>query len=63
MAMDREIPCIYYDHMGACKKGRDANHWHYCQHCDKYIPRAKAKHKNIKKAKLYKIRKKENNWE
>ena len=41
MAKDRETPCLYYICMGECKKGRYANHWHYCQKCDKYKPRAR----------------------
>lgn len=49
MAKDREIPCLYYICMGECKKGRDANHWHYCQKCDKYRPRARVRHLNKKK--------------
>lgn len=41
MSKDRETPCLYYICMGECKKGRDANHWHYCQKCDKYKPRSR----------------------
>lgn len=52
-------PCLYYICMGECKKGRDANHWHYCQKCDKYIPRARVRHLNKKKEKLEKMRKNE----
>ena len=52
MAKDRETPCLYYICMGECKKGRDANHWHYCQKCDKYKPRSRVRHLNKKKEKL-----------
>ena len=41
MAKDRLTPCLYYVCKGECKKGRDAEHVGYCQHCDKYKPRAK----------------------
>lgn len=59
MAKDRETPCLYYICMGECKKGRKANHWHYCQKCDKYKPRARVRRLNKKKEKLEKIRKSE----
>ena len=49
MAKYREIPCKYYIALGQCKKGRDAQHMTYCQHCDKYCPRAKVKCINKKK--------------
>ena len=52
-------PLPDYICMGECKKGRDANHWHYCQKCDKYKPRARVRHLNKKKEKLEKIRKSE----
>lgn len=57
MAIDRQTPCFYYICAGLCKKGRKASHAHYCQHCDKYEPRARVKYKNRKKEKLEKIRK------
>jgi len=57
MATDRQTPCLYYICAGLCKKGRKADHAHYCQHCDKYKPRAKVRYKNQKKEKLEKIRK------
>ena len=57
MATDRQTPCLYYVCAGLCKKGRKADHAHYCQHCDKYEPRARVKYKNRKKEKLEKIRK------
>lgn len=47
----RETPCKYYICLGECKKGRAAEHKGYCQHCDKYYPRAKVRH--INKKKLY----------
>lgn len=59
MAADRQTPCLYYICAGSCKKGREADHAHYCQRCDKYAPRAKVRHKNLKREKLNKIRKKE----
>lgn len=59
MAHDRETPCLHYVCAGLCKKGRKADHSHYCQKCDKYYPRAKVRHFNKKKAELDKIRKNE----
>lgn len=49
MAKYREIPCRYYLALGQCKKGRSACHKDYCQHCDKYEPRAKVRIINRKK--------------
>lgn len=49
MAKYRETPCKYYIAFGECQKGREACHKTYCQHCGKYEPRAKMKHKNRKK--------------
>ena len=59
MATDRQTPCLYYVCAGLCKKGRKADHAHYCQHCNKYKPRARIRYKNQKKEKLEKIRKEE----
>ena len=59
MATDRQTPCLYYVCAGLCKKGRKADHAHYCQHCNKYKPRARVRYKNQKKEKLEKIRKEE----
>ena len=59
MSKDREVPCIYYESHGTCKKGRDASHKGYCQKCDKYYPRAKIKQVNKKRVKLEKITKKD----
>jgi len=59
MAKDRIEPCEFYICLGSCKKGRKAEHKGYCQHCDKYKPRARVHHVNKKKQKLDKIRKKE----
>lgn len=59
MSQDRETPCLFYICAGSCKKNRNADHYHYCQKCDKYIPRAKVKHQNIKRKKLENIRNKE----
>ena len=50
MAKLRETPCESYICLGSCKKGRDAAHLGYCQHCNKYRPRAKVRHLNKKKA-------------
>jgi len=55
MATDRQTPCLYYVCAGFCTKGRKADHAHYCQHCNKYQPRAKVRYKNQKKEKLEKI--------
>lgn len=49
MAKLRETPCKYYIALGECKKGRDACHAKYCQHCNKYVPRAKVRYINKKK--------------
>lgn len=51
---DRLEPCESYICEGECKKGRDAKHTGYCRRCDKYHPRAKVRHKNLKKEKLWK---------
>lgn len=59
MSKDRLTPCMYYICAGECEKGREANYKGYCQHCDKYKPRAKERHLNKKKEKLRKIREKE----
>lgn len=59
MAKDRETPCLYYICAGQCQKGREANHKHYCQKCDKYKPRCRERHINRKKKELEKIRAKE----
>ncbi len=49
MSKFRETPCKYYVSHGECTKGREAEHKSYCQHCDKYCPRAKERHINRKK--------------
>ena len=49
MSKYRETPCKYYVSCGVCSKGREASHNNYCQHCDKYYPRAKVRHINKKK--------------
>lgn len=49
MARYREVPCKFYIALGQCKKGRQAIHRTYCQHCDKYEPRVKVKSLNRKK--------------
>ena len=54
MATDRQTPCLYYVCAGLCKKGRKADHAHYCQHCNKYKPRERVRYKNRKKEKLEK---------
>lgn len=59
MAKYRESVCRYYIAMGECEKGRDASHGGYCQRCNKYLPRARTRHINQKRKKLYEIRKKE----
>ena len=56
---DRQTPCKFYEYEGKCGKGRESSHKNYCQRCDKYEPRAKVKHLNIKKDKLNKIKQKE----
>lgn len=48
MSKYRETPCKYYLSFGECSKGRKAEHKGYCQHCDKYCPRAKVRHLNKK---------------
>lgn len=59
MSKDRETPCKFYVCAGECTKGREAEHNGYCQHCSKYVPRARVRHLNKKKEKLQKIREKE----
>lgn len=59
MSKDRLTPCMYYICAGECEKGREADYKGYCQHCNKYRPRAKERHLNKKKEKLRKIREKE----
>ena len=59
MAKTRETPCKYYVCKGECKKGREADHNGYCQHCNKYYPRARVGHINKKKAYLDKIKRSE----
>ena len=59
MATDRQTPCLYYVCAGFCTKGRKADHAHYCQHCNKYQPRAKVRYKNQKERKS--LRKSEKN--
>lgn len=49
MSKYRETPCKYYIAYGECAKGREASHKKYCQHCDKYCPRAKVRHINKNK--------------
>lgn len=59
MAYDRLTPCKFYVCKGECQKRREADHHGYCQKCDKYQPRAKVRHLNIKKQKLTKLRREE----
>lgn len=59
MAKYREIPCESYIAFHQCKKGRCAEQDGYCQHCDKYRPRAKVRCLNKKKLEIDKLRKKE----
>ena len=49
MSKYRETPCKFYQSYGSCTKGRTAQHKGYCQHCDKYCPRARLRHLNKKK--------------
>lgn len=59
MATDRQPLCLYYVCAGLCTKGRKADHAHYCQHCNKYEPRARVRYKNQKKEKIEMFRKNE----
>lgn len=59
MAKDRQTICLFYNCLGSCKKGRKAEHAGYCQHCDKYKPRARVHYINKKKQKLEQIKRKE----
>lgn len=59
MSKTRETVCKFYKSAGECSKGREANHFGYCQKCDKYYPRAKVRHINMKKKKLNEIKMKE----
>lgn len=56
MSKLRETPCESYICKGQCKKGRDAEQFGYCQHCNKYKPRARVRHLNKKKAYNEKMR-------
>ena len=56
MANYRETPCKFYIAHLQCQKGRKAEHGGYCQHCGKYVPRAKVRHINKKKLYLEKLR-------
>lgn len=60
MAHDREIPCLHYICAGSCCKKRAADHYHYCQRCDQYVPRAKVRLRNRKRDKLTQL--KNNEW-
>lgn len=51
MAHYREPPCKFYIAHLQCQKGRKAEHTGYCQHCGKYLPRAKVR--RINKKELY----------
>ena len=57
MAKDSITPCKYYICFGMCSKSREAHHNGYCQKRNKYVPRVRKRHKNMKKEKLEKIRK------
>lgn len=57
MAKYRETVCKFYIAKGECRKGREAVHYGYCQHCGKYVPRKRERHVNKKKQKLERIRK------
>lgn len=59
MAKCREIPCKHYIALGQCRKGRDACHKSYCQHCGKYEPRAKVRCVNKKKMWKERMKRKE----
>ena len=59
MSKFKETPCEFYISKGECKKGRNAEHFGYCQICNKYSPRAKVKHINKKKEYLDKLKKNE----
>ncbi len=57
MATYRESPCKFYIALGQCSKGRDACHKGYCQHCNKYVPRARVRSVNQKKQRIRELRK------
>lgn len=59
MSKDRQTPCKYYVCENECSKGRTGTHRDYCQKCNKYVPRARVKHVNVKKQKLQKIKERE----
>ena len=56
MAKFRETPCKYYICKGQCEKGKEAEYKGLCQHCSKYEPRYKMKHKNRKRKEVEKAR-------
>ena len=39
MSKDKLAPCIYYQSYHQCTKGKEAEQYKLCQHCDKYEPR------------------------
>ena len=53
---DRIEVCKYYISANVCEKSRKAEHFGYCQKCNKYEPRIRRRHLNQKKIKLQKIR-------
>ena len=55
MSKFRETPCKNYICNSECKIGRKAEYSGYCQHCDKYIPRAKLHFINKKRERIEKI--------
>ena len=57
MAKDRLTACKFYIAFGMGSKRREANHHGYCRSGNKYVPRVRERHKNMKKEKLEKIRK------
>lgn len=59
MAKYRETVCKSYVCFGLCEKGREASQSGYCQHCNKYEPRARERHINQKKQKLERLRRKQ----
>ena len=57
MATFRQIVCKYYTAYGQpCKKGRISEYKGYCQHCDKYCPRARIHLPNEKKRKKWELK-------
>ena len=65
MAKDREIACKFYICKGQCERGRLAEFYGQCQHCDLYVP-IKGGHprrKDLRQEKRNKLANDRREWE